>query len=340
MKTKLILTVLIICNSLFCLSQEKNEMTISSKVELLVLDIDDVNLKVKEFISSKNLVPETFFKSKSRINLSFLLDYEAFTELEKQVPSWGYIKTNSTSSTNYQEEILEFEREIELLLKEKEQYQSLIINIDSTANDRFFKYWEKIITIEKEISVKLLAKEKILKKHKTYRYELNIIEEANSTEDYSTSWINMPGIEYSLLMTEQPEQGNSPDLMNGISLKYMFNTGKSYGILGLYKSMDSDTLSEIDETYIFAFGQDFYSKRMGRGQRKFFNLYTSLNTGVYISTSETQQITSWFVNPYLGFEIFKNKYFLLDNKVGYFLPYKNNRTQRGLLYNVSFNFVF
>ena len=150
----------------------------------------------------------------------------------------------------------------------------------------------------------------------------------------------MPGIEFSLLKIEQPEEGHSPELMSGIGLKYLFNTGKSYGIVGLYKSIDADNDTEIDETYIFALGQDFYSKHMGRGQRKFFNLYTSFNAGLYISTSENQNINSWFINPFLGLEIFKNKYFLIDNKVGYFLPFENNRTQRGLLYNFSINFVF
>lgn len=326
--------------SQFIFAQTTDETTISSKLKILVLELDEANSKIQEFVSSKKIVPESFYQSKDVVDFTLLLDYDDFVEIEKLMETLGYIYQKNTSSVNYTEDIEVIDRDILILEKERDQYKKLVENKDLAANDRSFDYWEKIITIEKKIEEEKLSKVEVLKKHKKYSYDVHLIEEGNSTQDYSSSWINMPGIEYSMLTTEQPEIGVSPEKMQGAILKYMFNYGKSYAILGLYRSMDSNITTEIDETYIFGLGQDFYSKRMGRGQRKFFNLYTSFNIGVYVSTGENQKVTSWFTNPFFGLEIFKNKFFLVDTKVGYFLPYQNSRTQRGLLYNASLNFVF
>ena len=268
------------------------------------------------------------------------MEIETYTDLNKSIKEWGFISSLKTNSVDYSDDIRKTDREIKLLTDEINQYKILVNKLDSSDGERYFNYNEKIITTNKEVASLIIDKKDLEELQSKYKFDILIIEEKNSTEKYESSWINMPGIEYSYLITEQPIRGESPEIMNGICLKYMFSTGKSYGILGLYKSADTDTVSEIDENYIFAFGQDFYSKYLGRGQRKFLNLYTSFNIGVYISSSETIKTTSWFVNPFLGVEIFKTKYLLFDTKVGYFLPYKNNRNQRGLLCNVSFNFAF
>ncbi len=343
MKSKriILLTILIFTSTVICFAQKRQNISISSDVEILVTNIETATEKIEDFIKTYDLTPSTYEKKQKALEIVLFINHKAFEDLNNLIQKLGYIQYQTTNATDYTEEILIIEREIELLEKELSSYQSLVKHVDSSSNDRYFKYWEKIIEIEKAISEQKMAKSDILNKMNNHRFKLSIIEEVNAAETYySSSWVNMPGIEYSFLKTEQPEQGISPESMSGISLKYLFNTGKSYGVLGLYRSNDADSVSEIDETYIFAFGQDFYSKYMGRGQRKFFNLYTSFNVGFYISTSQSQKITSWFVNPYLGLELFKNKYILVDNKVGYFMPYRNNRTQRGLLYNVSFNFVF
>lgn len=340
MKRFLLLVVLSIVFSQSIWAQKLSETTISTDLKILVLDFKTVNPKIEAFIGVNNLVPSNYKKSKNSIDFSLLLDYSQFLELDKLVETWGYVYEKKTSSVNYTDDIKDIETEILTLEKEKKQYKALVENEEMNKHEKSFDYWEKVISIEREIERQKLAKRDLLKRHKKYSYDLYLIEDDNSTLDYSSSWINMPGVEYSLLFTEQPKEGLTSSQMQGINLKYMFNYGKTYALLGLYKNMDSNITTEIDETYIFALGQDFYSKRMGRGQRKFFNLYTSFNLGVYISTSETQKETSWFTNPFIGLEIFKNKYFLLDHKVGYFLPYQNNRNQRGLLYNASFNFVF
>jgi len=340
MKKIIIFSLLYFCITANFYSQNKNETTIETKLDMIVNDIVSTKVKLNQFIDSRNIIPESYNQSKYDLNISLYLNYDDFVEFDKLIESWGYTLIKNTIAKNFQEEIQNIEKEIEILENENSRYKSLAQDSIWVTKNKSFEYWEKIITLEKEIAKQNLQKEDFQKKHKKYLYQLNFIEEENSVKEYSSSWINMPGIEYSLLFTEQPESGITSDKMQGFALKYMFNYGKTYALLGLYKNIESHITTEIDETYIFAFGQDFYSKRMGRGQRKFFNLYTSFNVGVYVSTSQTESIKSWFTNPFLGLEVFKNKYFLIDNKVGYFLPYKNNRTQRGLLYNASFNFVF
>jgi len=48
----------------------------------------------------------------------------------------------------------------------------------------------------------------------------------------------------------------------------------------------------------------------------------------------------FYLAPSIGIEIYKNKYFLIDTKVNYFVPFSYNRNLRGISYNASFNFVF
>lgn len=322
------------------IAQENNKTTIASDVVILVNDIGKTGAKVDSFINKYKLIPVNYRKNQNEINLSLLLELDVFNDLNNIIKNWGYISSTKTNSVDYSEEIRKTDRQIKLLTDEINQYKILISKVDSSDGERYFSYSEKIINLNKEIASLIIEKKDLEELQIKYKYVILIIEEKNSTEKYESSWINMPGIEYSYLITEQPVKGESPEIMQGICLKYMFSTGKSYGILGLYKSAGNDTISEIDENYIFAFGQDFYSKYLGRGQRKFLNLYTSFNVGVYISSSETMKSASWFVNPFLGVELFKTKYLLLDTKVGYYMPYRNNRNQRGLLCNVSFNFAF
>jgi hypothetical protein len=113
--------------------------------------------------------------------------------------------------------------------------------------------------------------------------------------------------------------------------------------LGAYKDVSGNPLNDtvrIQEMFQFSFGQDFYPKHFGRGNNKFFNLYTGYSIGGFFATSNTRSQTICNLNAYFGIELFKSRHILIDNRVGYFVPLTYNRDLRGLLYNVSFNFVF
>lgn len=309
----------------------------SNLVDIMTNNLNQTEAKVKKYVADNKLKLSKYNRSEYHLEIQLFADSTAADKLITEYKTWGYVSSENLVKATYQSDIDKLNDEIDQLKKEKATYQSMAKYSDSTAKSSLV-YIEKTVELDKAIyQSETKLKELTNSNHITY-IQIKIREEKNTTMEYSSSWVNMPGLEYSALWIEQPKAGKTPEMMQGISLKYMFNTGKSYGILGLYKNFGEKT--EADQMFTLAFGQDFYSRRMGRGQRKFFNLYTSLNGGFYVLSGTDQRSSSWFINPYLGLEIFKNKYFLIDNKVGYFLPYRDNRNMRGLLYNVSFNFVF
>ena len=337
---KTIIFLLAIFFSATIFSQKDKEVTLTSFITISVVDLSETHIKLDEFLKTIDVLPSEYNVSTRKIYLDISLSKEHHFELNAKLKEWGYILEEKTEANYFQDKILKINREIGLLEKRKNQYKVLVSKLDSTMKEKFFEYSEKIIEIDKDIAEYTFSKDDISAKNITYNNSITIKEESRPGSDYDDNWINMPGMEYSYLQVEQPVEGVNPKIMHGVGLKYLFNTKKSYALLGLYKTYEENTETEINEIYIFAFGQDFYSKRMGRGERKFLNLYTSFNTGLYVASSEDSKATSWFVNPYLGLEIFKTNNIILDNKFGYFLPFKDNRTQRGLLYNLSFNFVF
>lgn len=153
--------------------------------------------------------------------------------------------------------------------------------------------------------------------------------------------VNMPGAAFDMLFVETPKVGVSGSQYMGYSLKYMITKGKTHFTVGALKDYTTVTdFVQFQEFFHFGFGQDFYTKHFGRGRRKWFNLYTGYNFGGMFATSEATKSGLPYVKAFFGLELFKNKYVLIDNKVGYFVPFKFNRNMRGLEYSFSFNFVF
>jgi len=123
----------------------------------------------------------------------------------------------------------------------------------------------------------------------------------------------------------------------------MITKGKSHFTLGALKSFqanEADTLGFSEQLH-FGFGQDFYTKHFGRGKRKWFNLYSGYNIGgMYLTGDNVEDDWLPYANVYLGNEIFKNRYILVDTKAGYHLPFRYNKNMRGWTAQVAFNFVF
>jgi hypothetical protein len=112
--------------------------------------------------------------------------------------------------------------------------------------------------------------------------------------------------------------------------------------LGAYKTTtpaNPDTL-HYSEFFVFGFGQDFYSRHLGRGVNKFFNLYSSYTFGGMLASNDKRKETYAYIAPGIGVEIFKNKYVLIDSKVNYLVPFRDTRHSRGMSFSLAFNFVF
>ncbi|MCR5454693.1 MAG: hypothetical protein K6F33_06885 [Bacteroidales bacterium] len=155
-------------------------------------------------------------------------------------------------------------------------------------------------------------------------------------------FVNMPGFEFSIFMPENPKEGISADCYYGYMLKYLFTKGKSYITVGAFKAADvpkNDTLMYSD-IFNFSFGQDFYSRHLGRGGRKFLNLYSGYNIGYLAYSGKKSSLKNFYVSPAIGIELFKNNFMLLDTKMTYMLPFVDNLYLRGFQFSAALNFVF
>ena len=179
-------------------------------------------------------------------------------------------------------------------------------------------------------------------KNKLYKIHLNIYDDEVDLTTDGINWVNMPGASFEVLFVETPKPGITTEQYMGYSLKYLITKGKTHFTVGTLKDYSTTVAdsAQFKELFHYGFGQDFYTKHFGRGKRKWFNLYTGYNAGGIFATSENGKSALPYLKAFFGLELFKNKYFLIDNKVGYFVPLRHNRNMRGLEYSFSFNFVF
>ncbi len=203
---------------------------------------------------------------------------------------------------------------------------------------------------EQELDNALNKLDRMRLESRTYTIDLdlnNSYMQAGSENDKELGkprrWVNMPGAEFTMLRIENPTPGTSVKQYQGAQIKYIFTRGKDYMQLGAWRSVNtpSDTTT-FRELFMVSFGQDFYSKRWGRGSRRFLNLYTGYNTGILLMSTGKSRVVLPQISPAVGVDIFKTKHVLLDTRVNYFLPLseKYYESMRGLAFSASFNFVF
>ena len=157
-------------------------------------------------------------------------------------------------------------------------------------------------------------------------------------------FINMPGVESFLYIVENPVEDKSAHRYFGGSLRYLFTRGKSFFTIGILKPLDrdEDNDKQVNDIVTYTLGKDFYPRYLGRGKRTFFNPYSGAQIGGMVLTSKEGIDNIFTFEPHIGLELFKNKYVILDVRVGYIFPLdkENIKNLRGLTQNVSFNVVF
>ncbi|MFM7814848.1 MAG: hypothetical protein ACKO66_10065, partial [Flavobacteriales bacterium] len=233
--------------------------------------------------------------------------------------------------------------------QEQLQQQRATLDKMSTDSEQFTQMWQSVHNTETAIRNYEREIATLTASEFYYAVDLDIYDETYTPQSSNVTFVNMPGIEYSYYRVEQPRDTVSSPVYQGVFLKYVFTRGKSFASLGAYKSTSNtpasnDSLANVPSAYseffTFGFGQDFYSKHLGRGNRKFLNLYTGYTIGGMLMSNDNKNIFSTYVAPSIGLELFKNKYVLIDTKVNYMVPFKETRHVRGLAFNASFNFVF
>ncbi|MBC7864269.1 MAG: hypothetical protein IAF38_14925 [Bacteroidia bacterium] len=259
------------------------------------------------------------------------------------IATLGYISSKELRSYDNTTQLNEANLQLQYLQKKKEEYEKMQFKIDSVKSVKYYEHWEKTREVDQQI---FEAKKKLALIESVegiYKIKVIIRDETTSPSYTRVNFVHMPGAEYTYLMIEQPKQGLSHEIYQGINIKYLFTKGKSYFEMGAFKaaknSIRKDSVA-YSELFVFDFGQDFYSRYFGRGNNKFMNLYIGYKTGVAIASNDHKTELLPTVSPSVGVELFKNKYVLFDVKAAYFLPIIQNRHLRGWAFSGSFNFVF
>lgn len=282
-------------------------------------------------------------ENQSNFHYEFRINASELEKIDSVCNSLGYISGKTLSSFNNSARLEENQLELSRLEEKKDAYDKMLIKIDSVKSEKYYQHWEKIREIESQIYNTKRAIAQFAEVQDIYSIYLDLNEERAAASSSRINFVHMPGVEYVHLITENPKSGVSSASYQGVFLKYLFTSGKSYFSLGALKpspglAKDSTT---YDDIFTFAFGQDWYSRHLGRGGKKFMNLYIGYQAGLSLAYSQTSSIKLPYLSPTTGVELFKNKFLLVDVNCGYYLPISDlNRDLRGWRLGGSVNFSF
>jgi hypothetical protein len=310
-------------------------------ISINTLDFTNHKLKLSHFIESHQFQINSQDVSKAYADFNLILNDAQYKLLEDSLNTFGVLIMKKITIVNNFSRIQEIQMEIKYLTEKKNSYIELVSKLD-TKSDSYYGFWKELKLIEESIHQKDKELLNFNSQDNMFTVNIHFTEESTMPTDTKLKFVNMPGIMLSNLMLESPKLGISYPNYQGYFLKYLFTKGKSFLLAGAYKAQhqSSKDSSQFSELFILGFGQDYYSRHLGRGNRKFFNLYSGYTIGTVMISSESKKLNAAYISPSVGLELFKNKYILLDTYVSYFIPFSQNRNLRGISYNASFNFVF
>jgi len=318
----------------------------SKRLVIFTANIKQSSEKVNAFLQTYVTMIENSNEIGYQYRYTFTMPKSNLKELDSLAKSLGNITGDNYNMSNIENRIREKNSQIENLKYENELYSKLLKDTVSSGfktseiTSKLSSNARQMVSLEVEIYK--LQKEL---ENNLVHVELELHDEQSVPEGTRIRLVNMPGLEYGYLFVENPKPGVSLKSYQGVNIKYILTRGKSYVNVGVYKgssSLTADT-SSVNELFVVNFGQDFYPRHFGRGKRKFLNLYTGYQVGGIILHQKNDKNTRSIMNGNisLGLELIKTKHILVDNKVSYFLPINSiNHDLRGLLYQLSFNFVF
>lgn len=305
-------------------------------------NFDKVSPKFEQYIEQNALSIAQKSKDYYTVSYSLVMSKTQFAELKAKLDEWRCETISINETTKF-------------IPQEKKNRRAEIQQLQSSINERN----ENLLVAEEQGWRERLQKrnESDLEKIREYESEIRELDSkmgcvwidimlmrelTTPNETQKIKFVNMPGFEYSVFMPENPKAGISANCYNGYMLKYLFTRGKSFVTVGAFKAVDvpSSDLQMYSDLFNFSFGQDFYSRHLGRGGRKFLNLYSGYNVGYLACTGAESTLHNFYVSPAIGIELFKNNFMLFDTKVNYILPFVKNLNMRGLQFAASLNFVF
>lgn len=310
----------------------------------------EARLAVNAFLRRRAAWVQKQEETPEQLVAEFTIPLPALPALDSLAASLGYVLENNLNTQNLTEQLNTLrdaagDARLSLVRLEAEQRKVQALPRPDTAQVRIYQY-----RVDNARATLRRAQRQVaaLAAHDSLAFvALRVFDEITfPTANRAVNFVNMPGVEAGLLRLENPKAGVTARFYRGYSVKYLFTRGKSYFNVGIYKpitkaeAVDSTFISEI---FLINFGQDFYPRHFGRGQRKFLNLYTTYQIGGAILNRQGEDDARFIPNANLGIglELLKTKNILLDTKASYFLPLHHlNRELRGLLLQGALNFVF
>ena len=294
-------------------AQDRADSTyIDASVETYTPNFEKVSPQFEQFLEQNSVRIEEKTKDYYVTSYTLVMWKSQFADLKNRLNEWKCQTIKLTETTRY-------------IPQEKNRLQ-----------DRIFEDKDNIRKYQNEIR-------ELDSKNGTVVLDIKLMRELTTPNaSMKIRFVNMPGFEFSVFMPENPKEGISADLYYGYMLKYLFTKGKSYITVGAFKADEvpqNDTLMYSD-IFNFSFGQDFYSRHLGRGGRKFLNLYSGYNIGYLVYSGKNSSLKNFYVSPAIGIELFKNNFMLIDTKMTYMLPFTDNLYLRGFQFAAAVNFVF
>lgn len=335
-------------SALFAFSQD---MIQNVSVSIFSKDLAASRTKINDFLGKQNNITllryvegsEEYGRGNKKITLQLSTNQAGSQVLESQFADWGYVDKRQISTVSNVFEIEKQEMELDFVKKRLATYET---ELKSTPKDNpnYKEYFAAVRNLENQIFTLQKQIKELKNQVRSFSYEISI-EEENSTPQGQNQvrFVNMPGLQYSFLKVENPQEGFSSNAYQGVSLKYLFTKGKSFVEIGAFRSftpVPADSVAHLKELFMYSFGQDFYPTHFGRGSRRFLNLYTGYTVGGIFATSKNNSHHIVYIQPRFGIELFKSRSILLDTNMGYFIPFYRNLNLRGLMFHGSFNFLF
>ena len=300
---------------------------------------------LKNYIEARGIKLITYSQNNGFYEYKFSVLKQNLNSLDSLVNFLGFRASKKTNtSAKESASIIELQTQIQRLKEKKESYKSLLSRMDSVSGKNYLFYFEKTVDLDDEIFQETLLLKTSMENERMQTVELELHDDY-ATSDYSdVTFVHMPGGEFNMLFVENPAAGISAGQYQGYSLKYLFTRGKSYfsvGALKPVKPLPKNDSTSVKDIFNLTFGQDFYNRHLGRGKRKFFNLYIGYQVGVSNARNNNSDRVFALIAPVTGLELFKNKYFNIDINGTYYIPLNTfSYTLRGIKLNASLNFSF
>jgi len=314
------------------------------KHEIYTLQYEESRQKMEKFMDSNPSIKILSIDAKRKeTTYKLFMTSQQFEQYKNMIKTFGYIASYKESKDDLSNQIQTMEEDIRFLKNKLKDYETLEGNI-SKNTDSYLSFWREIQNIKDSTRQKERALSEWQKQDTGYWVTLVLRQESAEEDDFPvTVYVNMPGFQYSFWAVEKPANGLSAKFYHGYQGKYMFTRGKNALYFGAYIA-DKSTKNEsttYNDIFVLGFGQDFYSRYLGRGQRRFFNLATGYVSHIMLMSSDAKKVKFNFaITPTLGLDIYKGKYCLWDIRAGYILPIVENKNMRGLELAMSFAVVF